>query len=91
MNSDAKYKEYINKLCDISIYDNPNLKIIEYLFKKESPLVIVPMQDYLAKDNCSRMNTPSTAYSNWQYRMDISDMSFALSNVIKDLVRKCDR
>ena len=91
INSDNNYKKYIDKLCNITKYDNPNLKIIEYLFKKESPLVIVPMQDYLAKDNSSRMNTPSTSFGNWQYRMSSFDMSNELSLVIKDLVRKSDR
>ena len=91
INSEAKYKKLIDKLCNISVLDNPNFKIIEYLFKKDSPLVIIPMQDYLSKDLSSRMNTPSTPFGNWCYRVSKEELNNELSKCIRNLITRCNR
>ena len=91
INSEAKYKKLIDKLCNISVLDNPNFKIIEYLFKKDSPLVIIPMQDYLSKDLSSRMNTPSTPFGNWCYRVSKEELNNELSKCISNLITRCNR
>ena len=91
INSEKKYKDLIDKICNIKLGDNPNLKIIEYIFNKKSPLVIIPIQDYLSKDNSSRMNTPSIAYGNWSYRLGYDELSNELSKYISNLVKRCGR
>ncbi|MCD7729400.1 MAG: 4-alpha-glucanotransferase [Clostridia bacterium] len=39
-------------------------------FGTKSQISVIPVQDLLALDNGSRMNTPSTASGNWQFRLD---------------------
>ncbi len=63
-------KTIVDKLCKISFYDRPNLKIIEYVMKQNCNYAIIPLQDYLGLDDLSRMNIPSTTGGiNWQYEI----------------------
>ena len=45
-------------------------------------LCIVPIQDYLVKDNRARINHPSTTGTNWQWRMRPNELSKELSKSI---------
>jgi 4-alpha-glucanotransferase len=57
----------------------------------KSDLVIIPVQDIILEDNSARMNTPSTAEGNWQYRLKKQPSRNAMAtfeNIIKAAKRK---
>ena len=77
-------KDIIDKLCNISFYDKPNLKIIEFIFNLKLDYTIIPLQDYLGLDDeCGRMNMPSKIGGNWSYMSREYDYSDSLSDFIK--------
>lgn len=87
-----KYKKLVDNICNIGIYDRPNLKIIEYCFSTLCNYVIIPFQDYLGlTDSKGRMNTPSTVGFNWRFRTYKDDFSKELKDYIKDLTIKFNR
>lgn len=45
-------------------------KLVREAFASTSSYAVIPLQDILALDNGSRMNTPSTTGGNWMWRMD---------------------
>ncbi|MBP3705821.1 MAG: 4-alpha-glucanotransferase [Clostridia bacterium] len=53
--------------------------------KSKAKLVIIPMQDLLALDSRSRMNTPGTAKGNWIWRMKENAIDNALVEKLKSL------
>ena len=52
---------------------------------------IIPIQDYLVKDNSARMNTPSVAWGNWQWRMKPHEISWELTEAIAQIVETYGR
>ena len=84
-------KRIINELCNISFYDRPNLKIIEFSMMQNSKICIVPLQDYLGLDDRYRMNIPGVALGNWKYISKKSDFSEDLKEFMKNLVIKSNR
>ena len=64
---------------------------LECLMATRSDLVIVPMQDYLAKDNSARINTPSTLGGNWTWRLKEGEFDEKLIRKIRNLTRQHNR
>ena len=87
------YKSLIDKVCNISIMDKPNFKIIEYAMKTKCDVVIIPIQDYLGlTDEDGRMNLPSTvSNSNWSYMAREFDFSNDLAKYIKRITKESGR
>jgi len=50
-------------------------------------LFLVQMQDYLALDTESRMNTPGTLGGNWQWRLTKGQIDAALTEKIAETAR----
>ena len=74
-------REYLNlKDRNTEIFDT-----IRAGMASVSELFIAPLQDYLELGSSSRMNTPSTTYGNWQYRVDKDVLDEKLAKKIADL------
>lgn len=57
--------------------------LIALIMRSSAKTCIVPMQDYMNLDNQARMNTPSTVGTNWQWRLQKSDLSPELQQFIR--------
>lgn len=70
-----------------------NFKFIEFAFKQDAYLVIVPIQDYLAQTNKCRMNTPGIGKEgyNWSYRLTDYKKFEQITPKIKKLIGKYNR
>ena len=67
---------------------------IKTAFASVSDTVIVQAQDILELDENSRMNTPSTAVGNWQWRTKKGVFSKALAKKLREVTRlygRCER
>ena len=53
--------------------------------------LVIQMQDYLVLDDSARMNTPSTATGNWQWRMKAGAYTEELAEKIADITRTYGR
>ena len=77
----ALAREYFNlKSKKTEVYD-----IIRAGMGSVARLFIAPMQDYLELGSESRMNTPSTTFNNWTFRLSENDLSDALAEKIASL------
>ena len=56
--------------------------LIALIMRSHAKICIVPMQDYLSLDNRARLNEPSTVGTNWQWRMQNSDLTPQLQQQI---------
>ncbi|MBQ8540055.1 MAG: 4-alpha-glucanotransferase [Clostridia bacterium] len=56
-----------------------------------SDLCIICMQDYLKLDSSARMNTPSTASGNWQWRLNKNSLTDALAKEIYEITTLYER
>ena len=52
---------------------------------------IIPMQDYLGRDNRCRMNTPSTVGKNWRWRLQEHDLTAELQQEILQTTKRYGR
>lgn len=70
-----------------------NMKFIEFAFKQNAYLAIIPIQDYLGLTNSARMNKPGSASSktNWNYHLKSFKEFKKLVPEIKELVKKYNR
>ena len=60
--------------------------------KSRANLCIVPMQDYLELTNAKgRMNTPTIAEGNWQWRLEEKSITPTLIESIKYMAERCGR
>ncbi len=64
---DTKAKAEYEKVVGQSA--NPVYSGIRCVLNSVSNLAVIPMQDYLCLDNRAKMNTPSTFFGNWQWRL----------------------
>lgn len=60
-------------------------RLIALAMQSPSELCVIPLQDYLRTGREGRMNTPSKPSDNWAWRMRQTDISFELSQRIRDL------
>jgi len=65
--------------------------LIQLTFNSVANLAIVPMQDILALDSQSRMNTPGTIEGNWAWRMQWAQLSDDKLHSFRQLVEESDR
>lgn len=70
-----------------------NMKFIEFAFKQDAYLVIVPVQDYLGLSNKYRMNVPGIGKegANWGYRLSSFKDFEKVIPEIKKLIKKYSR
>ena len=54
-------------------------------------LCVIPLQDYLGRDNSCRINTPSRLGGNWRWRVTETELSDALGREIRDAARRYGR
>ncbi len=81
-----------NYLCD---HYTPK----KYLYKSFISLVmgsraktcIIPLQDYMGRDNRSRINRPSTVGTNWRWRLTKQDLSHELQQEILAITKRYGR
>lgn len=66
-------------------------RLIELAWKSRAALAIAPMQDFLSLGSNARMNTPSVAGGNWQWRVNKENLSFDLSKRIRNLTWESGR
>lgn len=66
-------------------------KFIKTAFACVGDTLIIQMQDYLELDENARMNTPSTASGNWQWRMKPDAYDEKLAAKIADITRTYGR
>ena len=52
---------------------------------------IIPMQDYLGRDNSCRMNTPSTVGTNWRWRLKEGELPQELCREILGITKRYGR
>ena len=63
----TRVREY---LCDFHTpTEELGWAMIALVMRSKANLCIIPLQDYLGLDNCSRINTPSTMGINWRWRV----------------------
>ena len=66
--------------------DEPfNWGLIRTAYESKADLAIVPLQDILGLGKEARMNTPSTADSNWAWRVGKDDCTEALAEKLKTM------
>ena len=58
--------------------------LIEAAYASNAALAIVPLQDLLARDSRSRMNTPGTVVGNWRWRFSWEEIPASLSATCYD-------
>ena len=64
---------------------------IALLMRSRAKLCIIPMQDYLGRDNRCRMNTPSTLGNNWRWRLTNEELTDALRQELLATARRYGR
>ncbi len=64
---------------------------IALIMRSRASLCVIPMQDYLGRDNKSRMNRPSTVGINWKWRLKEDELSTALQEEIRNTARRYGR
>ena len=85
-------KKRFNKECPRNKEQSRTYDLIELSLRSRGNLVVVPMQDYLElKNEEGRMNTPSVAEGNWNWRLKKSYRSEKLTNKINTLLTKSKR
>ncbi len=52
---------------------------------------VIPIQDYLCKDNDARMNAPATTGGNWQWRLRPGEASMELAKGIREITETYGR
>lgn len=75
-------------LCDR--FTPPHLlprSLIALLMRSCTPLCMIPMQDWLGLGDESRINTPASAESNWQWRMSAGSAGASLAREIRFMTR----
>ncbi len=65
--------------------------LIDAAYDSRAALAVIPMQDLLALDSDSRMNTPGTVAGNWRWRFSWEQVPESLAAVCRDRARRADR
>ncbi|MBP3926232.1 MAG: 4-alpha-glucanotransferase [Clostridium sp.] len=64
---------------------------IASVMRSNAKTCIIPMQDYLGRNNQSRMNQPSTIGTNWRWRLTESDLTEELQEEILSITKRYGR
>ena len=85
-------KKRFNKECPRTKGQSRTYDLIELSLRSRGNLVVVPMQDYLElKNEDGRMNTPSVAEGNWNWRLKKSYRTDKLTDKIHTTLAKTKR
>lgn len=77
--------DYAIEYLNLNDCEGLNWGMIRGIWSSCAGLAIAPMQDFLALDEKSRMNLPSTKDGNWTWRMKKEDLTKELSKKIRNL------
>jgi len=83
-------QHYLNQHSDHASAEMP-MALMQLTFHSVASLAIVPMQDILALDSQSRMNTPGTIEGNWAWRMQWAQLTDDKLQSFRQLVEESDR
>ncbi len=85
-------KKIFNAECPSNEGESRTESVIRLAMSSRADLCVITMQDYLELTNAKgRMNTPSIATGNWQWRLDEKLVDEALTSKIKTLTESCGR
>jgi len=79
-------KKYLNSDGKDIVWD-----IIKAAWTSKAVMALVPLQDILSLNSDARMNTPSVASGNWQWRFTFEQLTPEIKSRLKDLTKKCGR
>ncbi len=91
-NASAADVEFAVKYLRLDENEGRCLGVIKSALASVGETVILTMQDLLHLSSWARMNTPSTAENNWQWRALKEDINFSLANELAELTelyRRC--
>ena len=77
--------DFAVQYCRLNKREGYHWGLIRTAYASVSDLAVVPMQDFLGLGGECRMNTPSTAGDNWQWRMAPEAATPALAKKIREL------
>lgn len=81
-----------NYLCDkYTPNDEMYWSFICAAMRSRANMCIIPLQDYLGKDNSCRMNHPSTIGINWRWRVTKKELSNKLKKEIREVTKRYGR
>jgi 4-alpha-glucanotransferase len=81
-------RRYLNKDIDS---DSISWDLIRLAWQSKSRMCLAPMQDLLALDQSTRMNTPGVGEGCWTWRCPYLSMSEELAGRLRQLTTACDR
>ncbi|MDG1445652.1 MAG: 4-alpha-glucanotransferase, partial [Methylophilaceae bacterium] len=88
--ADEQTKNHLHQY--LNIYEPKMLNaFIQLAFSTAAKLAIIPMQDILALDGKSRMNTPGTIVGNWAWRFIWDQLSDQHQAQFKQAVHQAGR
>jgi len=80
--------EYIGRELNESLI---NWEFIKLALESRADIAIIPMQDILGLGEDSRMNTPATAYGNWEWKLSEEQLNLNLARRLEQLTEKSNR
>ncbi len=88
--AEPKEQDYFRRYMNVS-GETPSWDFIRLAMASTAVFSIFPLQDVLSLDGGSRMNTPSTASGNWQFRFKEGQLESNLSDRLCYLTKLFDR
>jgi 4-alpha-glucanotransferase len=83
-----KEKENLQKYLGREIDENnASLEVTRFALMSIASIAIIPMQDFLDLGGEARMNTPSTIFGNWAWRVTTDQLTPALAEKIAGMTR----
>lgn len=77
-----KLAEYLGREID---EDNVSWELTRFALMSVANTAVIPMQDYLGLGEDARMNTPSTVFGNWSWRVTTAQLTPALAEKIAEM------
>ena len=82
---DRRIVDYAIQYMRLDTYDKYTEGMVRTVFSSVADTVIIPIQDWLDLGKEDRMNTPSTTFGNWLFRIKPNVLTEELSNKISYL------
>lgn len=86
-NANASDVEFANRYLRLNESEGRCMGVIKSALASVGETAILTMQDLLGLGSWARMNTPSTAENNWQWRAEKNDINFNLANELAELTK----
>ena len=67
------------------------IPLIASVLKSNAELSVIPLQDYMELSDDARINTPSTSYGNWNFRLSFDDLGEDLCDIIRKMTKIYNR